>query len=83
MKTYTVRLGIEENDVSCTFTMKADDNPDIAHEEICNYVFGHITVDSELYEGDSGHKYTESEHQIRCDNEKESDVGSDYDGLEY
>ena len=47
MKTYTVRLGIEENDASCTFTMEADDNPYIAHEEICNYVFGHIIVDSE------------------------------------
>ena len=47
MKKYTVRLGMEIEDVSCIFTMEADDNPDVAHEEICNYVFGHITVDTE------------------------------------
>lgn len=54
MKSYTVRLSMEKEDISCIFTMMADDNPDIAQEEICNYVFGHITVDTELtVEGDS------------------------------
>lgn len=52
MKKYTVRLGMEIEDVSCVFTMEANDNPDIAHEEICNYVFGHITIDSEPFRED-------------------------------
>ena len=54
MKSYTVRLDMEVEDASLTFVMEADDNPDVAHEEICNYVFGHITVDTEpTTEGDS------------------------------
>ena len=46
MKTYTVILGIEDKEAVCMFDMQADDNPDIAHEEICNYVFGHVTVNT-------------------------------------
>lgn len=47
MKKYKVTLGMELEDASCTFIMEADDYYDTAHEEICNYVFGHITVDTE------------------------------------